>query len=112
MPQKSNQPKPCADNKFNFFAAILIAFTIMPFTAYAEPTITWDQKYYNPAPAEDDFILPMPCGGAMAFRKIYVASQGPLYDEKIRLGFLGDENKYAEYWRDAYISGAFESENG
>ena len=84
----------------------------MPFTAYAEPTITWDQKYYNPAPAEDDFILPMPCGGAMAFRKIYVASQGPLYDEKIRLGFLGDENKYAEYWRDAYISGAFESENG
>lgn len=23
----------------------------------------WDEKFYNPAPAADDVILPMPCEG-------------------------------------------------
>jgi len=29
--------------------------------------IRWDGAYYNPSPESGDVILPMPCGGTMAF---------------------------------------------
>ncbi len=32
--------------------------------------IAWPESLYNPQPLADDLILPLPCGGAMAFRPV------------------------------------------
>ena len=34
------------------------------------PVIAWPTVQYNPNPLPDDLILPLPCGGAMAFRAV------------------------------------------
>jgi len=45
----------------------------------------WDPRWFNPQPAEGDLILPLPCGGAMAFRPVDVPSgPGPLDDRADR----------------------------
>ena len=43
----------------------------------AQAEITWNEKHYNPAALADDVTLPMPCGGAMVFRKVYIPSSSP-----------------------------------
>lgn len=71
----------------------------------AEPK--WDEKYFNPKPAKDDVILPMPCDGAMAFRKVYVPVAGPLDDYAIQVGQESDDWGYIEQSRPAFIAGSF-----
>lgn len=72
------------------------------------PEIAWRESYYNPVPLEDDLILPMPCGGAMAFRPVVTPhAGGALGDLPI---FLGDERSKFDYLRGlrrAQISGPF-----
>src|SRR5882757_204979 len=47
----------------------------------------WDQSYIDPHPAADgDLVLPLPCGGAMAFRRVEVESGGWLNDMQVTLG--------------------------
>ncbi len=41
-----------------------------PAAAKAVPAIVWPEALYNPQPLADDRVLPMPCGGAMAFRPL------------------------------------------
>ncbi|MBI6549585.1 SUMF1/EgtB/PvdO family nonheme iron enzyme [Xenorhabdus sp. VLS] len=68
----------------------------------------WEEKYYNPKPLADDVILPMPCGGAMAFRKVSVPLSQPLQDYSITLGVEGnDEWGYLEQARAEHIAGSF-----
>jgi hypothetical protein len=68
----------------------------------------WDTDYYNPAPQEQDLVLPMPCEGAMVFRKINVpATKGPLDDYSITLGQDSDEWGYLEQARPTQIAGSF-----
>lgn len=67
----------------------------------------WQQKFYNPKPNSDDLVLPMPCGGAMAFRPIAVAAENLLSDQEVRLGDSRQELAYAEGTRAAHISGGF-----
>ena len=74
----------------------------------AEPAKpTWDEALYNPHPDKDDLILPLPCGGAMAFRGIAVPGEGVLADRRIELG--GGEAKfaYSENSRRDYVAGGF-----
>jgi hypothetical protein len=68
----------------------------------------WPKEYFNPNPAKDDVILPMPCGGAMAFRKVLIPNDGPLNDYSILLGGNGDGSDYAEHTRPAYVAGSFD----
>ncbi|MCB9946525.1 MAG: SUMF1/EgtB/PvdO family nonheme iron enzyme [Rhodospirillaceae bacterium] len=79
-------------------------------TPAAAAEITWDARYYDPRPADDggDFLLPMPCGGAMAFRRIETpAGADWLLDEQVRLGSPAiDDLSYAEYLRTEYIVGS------
>ena len=42
----------------------------------------WPERLYNPQPADGDLVLPMPCGGAMAFRRIDVPDRGALNDQE------------------------------
>lgn len=77
----------------------------------AQAEITWNEKYYNPAPLADDVILPMPCGGAMAFRQVFIPSTNPVDDYAIRLGQDSDEWGYVEHTRPAFIAGSFSEKN-
>jgi len=67
----------------------------------------WPLAEFNPQPLADDVILPMPCGGAMAFRKVIVPAEGPLADRQIRVGDNDPDHGYAEGSRPAYIAGNF-----
>ena len=71
----------------------------------------WPQEYYDPATggAPADLILPMPCGGAMAFQKVTVPvdASDPLADRRVRLGQTLDETGYSDYLNPAFLRGSF-----
>ena len=69
--------------------------------------ITWAEKHYNPEPLADDVILPMACGGAMAFRKVLVPLTNPLDDYGVELGENSDDWGYINSARPAFIAGSF-----
>ena len=48
--------------------------------AAAEPAVApppWPPALYNPQPLADDLILPLPCGGALAFRPVATPAGSP-----------------------------------
>lgn len=52
-------------------AAVLLLWGPAYLAAAQEvPAIVWPEALYNPQPMADDLVLPMPCGGAMAFRPL------------------------------------------
>lgn len=67
-------------------SAALIAGT----ASAADWSVDWPAESWNPAAVADDVVLPMPCGGAMAFRRIDT-TVGPnwLADEQVQLGNSG-----------------------
>ncbi len=67
----------------------------------------WPAVFYNPAPLANDVILPMPCGGSMAFRKIFIPQERPLDDYPITLGGTEDAYGYAENVHPTHIAGSF-----
>lgn len=72
--------------------------------------ITWDERYYNPAAAEDDLVLPMPCGGAMVFRPIQTPNaDGAVGDVRVTLGQEGEDTPFLNGLRRSYVSGGFPS---
>lgn len=82
----------------------LIVLGLIPGLSHAEP---WDSKFYNPKPANDDVILPMPCEGSLVMKKIFTPTRKPLDDVKIVLGSNNKELGFAEYATPNYISGSF-----
>lgn len=81
-------------------AALLSLFSLQADAA-------WEEKYFNPQPAQDDVVLPMPCAGAITFRQIRVPLAKPLEDYAITVGQEGGEWGYLEQARPAYIAGSF-----
>ncbi|HGM5581120.1 TPA: formylglycine-generating enzyme family protein [Pseudomonas putida] len=73
---------------------------------------TWDEKFFNPMPDADDVVLPMPCEGAMVFRKVLIPVAGPLDDYPINIGQDSAEWGYVEQTRPAFIAGSFTSAKG
>lgn len=90
--------------------AILAAGLGIALAAHAQSD--WDERLYNPSPLEDDVILPMPCGGAMAFRQIHVPASQPLDDFPVQVGQDGTGWGYVEQTRPAFISGSFSGDDG
>ncbi len=89
------------------FAAILL---LLANAAHAAPpaTANWDPRLYNPHPADDDLVLPMPCGGAMVFRPVEVPTDtGALDDHGMLLGQAGTDLGYSEFTRGAYLAAPF-----
>ena len=82
-------------------ASLLLGFSAV---AQAAP---WDEKYYNPKPAEGDVVLPMPCEGAMVFRRVAVPVAGPLDDMRVVVGQEAEEWGYIEHKRPEFIAGSF-----
>jgi len=83
-------------------AALLLAYSGLTHAA-------WEEKYYNPNPLPDDVVLPMPCGGNMAFRQVHIPLADPLDDYAITLGQDDDTWGYLEQARPEYIAGSFTS---
>jgi formylglycine-generating enzyme required for sulfatase activity len=60
-------------------------------------------KLDNPKPLADDVTLPMPCGGELVFRYIYVLAKGALDDREISLGYPFSEDEPG--YKQSFISG-------
>lgn len=82
--------------------------TLLPIASYAT---AWDPQFYNPKPADDDLILPMPCDGSLVLKKVFTPTSKPLDDIKILLGSDQKEFGFAEYATPNYISGSFSDAN-
>lgn len=81
---------------------------LLLFAVNLSAAVEWDEDYFNPQPLDDDVVLPMPCGGAMAFRKVHIPNEGPLNDFSVVLGATSDANGYSEGVRPAQIAGSFD----
>ena len=68
----------------------------------------WPEEFPNPRPAERDFLLPMPCGAAMAFRPVETPSgPGALEDRPVTLGTTDPAGGIAEFARREAVAGPF-----
>lgn len=81
-------------------------------TAAAQTAPQWPTEIYDPAAdqgAPADLILPLPCGGAMAFQRVAVPVDlsDPLADRRFRMGQSDPATGYSDYLRPAYLRGAF-----
>lgn len=83
----------------------LAAFLLLPAVAPAQAP--WPPAQSNPAAAAGDVLLPMPCGGAMAFRRVNIPSADVLDDRRVQLGSPEARFAYAENTRSEYVGGGF-----
>jgi hypothetical protein len=83
-------------------AILLLAAT--PVAAQAP----WVPDFTNPRAADGDLVLPMPCGGAMAFRPVETpAGPGALDDRPVTLGTTDPAGGIAEFARRESVAGPF-----
>ncbi|WP_296266594.1 formylglycine-generating enzyme family protein [Pseudomonas sp. UBA6562] len=61
------------------------------------------EKLDNPKPLADDISLPLPCGGQMVFRHVYVLAEGTLDDREVNLGYPFSEGEPG--YKQSFISG-------
>ena len=89
--------------------AAAAAVAVLALAAAPAPArdVPWPADLYNPKPAADDVVLPMPCGGAMAFRRVMIPTDGPLGDRLVFVGATDDAHGYAESLRPTHIAGSF-----
>lgn len=105
MLHASIRRKACVrSDRAGFVLAALL--TLAPMAALAAPE-PWDDKLFNPKPAEADVVLPLPCGGAMAFRKVMVPSDGLYSDYPVAIGAQDDAHGFTEGARTSHIAGSF-----
>jgi len=68
---------------------------------------SWDPRLTNPSPLAGDFELPMPCGGAMVFRRVDTATAPHWIDDRaITLGDSDERFGYSEFVRREYLAGS------
>ena len=72
----------------------------------------WPVEITDPAAATGapaDLMLPMPCGGAMAFQRVAVPVdvEDPLADRQFRMGQSEKETGYSDYLLPTHLRGAF-----
>lgn len=75
--------------------------------AVAATAPAWDEAHYNPQPSAGDVMLPMPCGGQMAFRKVLIPLTEPLDDFAVTLGSTDQAWGFLESAQQDHIAGSF-----
>lgn len=89
-----------------------------PASAPAPVQVSWKQEDWNPQPMADDVNLPMPCGGAMAFRKVLTGppragnESNLLEDREVVVGSVDDPAPYVGYLHSDFVAGGFFEPNG
>lgn len=88
------------------FVALTLAVTLaLPAAAQAP---SWPEENWNPRRAADDLVLPLPCGGALAFRPIPVpVPPGAMADREVTLGQPDRETATQEFLRRSFLAGGF-----
>ena len=86
-------------------AALALLASITPVQVHAQAP--WPPAQSNPAARPDDVVLPMPCGGAMVFRRVNIPSADALDDRRVQLGSPEPRFAYAENTRSDYVGGGF-----
>ena len=77
----------------------------------------WDENEYDPNLVEEgaedgELTLPLPCGGAMVFRRVEVGgNEGWLGEQRLELGSSSEIDAPLDYRREAFISGTFSGED-
>lgn len=89
-----------------FFATLALAAALAVPAAAQAPS--WPEDSWNPRRATDDLILPLPCGGSMAFRPVPVpVPPGALADREVTLGQPDRETATQEFLRRSFLAGGF-----
>jgi len=83
-----------------FWPFISLTAGLIAATAGAQPA---PDPLFNPKPLADDLELPLPCGGKMAFRYIYILGKGLLDDQSFNLGYPFSEGEPG--YRQAFLAG-------
>lgn len=103
-----------------FAAAVCCALLLAPSAAQpalaalvrkADVSVT---DAYNPKPADNDIILPMPCGLSMVFKLVAVPARGLLWDMPMRPGVDDSAHQDRAFYDRRYntaLSGAFTLED-
>ncbi len=84
----------------------------------ASPAIAWDKDDWNPAAKPDDVVLPLPCKGAIALRRVVTgpprqAGKGnQLEDRLVTMGSADDPMTYVGYLHGDFIAGGFFAADG
>jgi formylglycine-generating enzyme required for sulfatase activity len=86
--------------------ALALGLGIAVAASQVEPR-AWSERLYNPAPDDDDLVLPMPCGGAMVFRPVEIPSDNLLDDRPVELGQTDAQRGYKEGRRLSHLAGPF-----
>ncbi|SMF66138.1 Sulfatase-modifying factor enzyme 1 [Tistlia consotensis] len=80
--------------------------------ARSAPPPEWREQLWNPVPMSDDVVLPLPCGGALALRRIDTTLPGNwLTDFRVQLGSATSSNPYSSFTRFAYVAGSLSDGN-
>lgn len=83
----------------------LAAGLLVTGAAVAQPK--WPANLFNPQAKPDDVVLPMPCGGSMAFRRVVVPGADALDDRRVQLGNPDQRFAWSENTRSEYVGGGF-----
>lgn len=73
----------------------------------------WPDREFDPQPVsveeqeQQELILPMPCGGAMVFRRIEVGGPGLLGGQQVEVGSPSDSDAPFDHRRAEQLAGAF-----
>jgi formylglycine-generating enzyme required for sulfatase activity len=85
-----------------------LALAVLLLASAAHAQTPWEGRQYNPQPRDDDVVLPMPCGGRMAFRRIDTPTgPNPLDDRAVTLGLGDTDADYSEWIRQDFVAGPF-----
>jgi len=84
---------------------------MLPAALGAQEPAAWDADLIDPA-GGSDLILPLPCGGGMAFQRISVPADAadPIADRPFRMGQSDESTGFSDYLKPAFLRGAFPDE--
>ena len=77
----------------------------------AEGGVSWGPEQYNPVPAPGDLVLPLPCQGAIAFRRVDVPASDLINDHKFSLGLSNSSTPYMSGRVQVHLAGHFPQRN-
>lgn len=106
--------------QWSFAAAVCCALLLAPcasqsvLAALARKADVSTADAYNPKPADNDIILPMPCGLSMVFKLVAVPAKGLLWDMPMRPGVDDSAHQDRAFYDRRYntaLSGAFTLED-
>lgn len=106
-----------ADLSLGMSLALGLALWMLPMTAASAAVIKLDVAF-DPKAAEteaerkDEVVLPMPCGGAMVFKKVYTGTHKQVEDRHFKVGSSEESDSLSAAPFDRYVQGSFHDQDG